>query len=68
MLGHMTIDKIAIEDIWVNVISFHIGCPCPDERIKERFMHFVNERLTDNMTEQDVYDLFPQFINYLGSW
>ena len=68
MLGHMTIDDIAIEDIWVKIFSFHIGCPCPNERIKEQFIHFVNERRTDDTKEQDVYDLFPLFINYLGEW
>jgi hypothetical protein len=64
----MMIDDIAIEDVWVKIFSFHVGCPCPSERIKERFIAFAKENLKEDSQEQDIYDLFPIFINYLGEW
>ncbi len=62
------VDDIMIEDVWVKMFSFHIGCPCPNEKIKDLFISFVKERLSKDAKEEQIYNLFPDFINYLGEW
>ena len=40
----------------------------PTRPAKEPFITFAKENLKEDSKEQDIYDLFPIFINYLGEW
>jgi hypothetical protein len=63
-------DEILIEDLWAKIFALHIGCSCPNDRVKEKFIHYVlANRVGDiRLTEDFVFSQFPTFINYLAEY
>ena len=33
--------EIIIDDLWTKLFALHIGCKCPNERVKEKFINFI---------------------------
>ena len=67
------IDKVfqkndELDDYWAKMFALHIGCPCPNEIVKEKFIGFVLMNRKDNtqLTEEFVFNQLPSFINYLA--
>jgi hypothetical protein len=65
--------EIIIDDLWTKLFALHIGCKCPNERVKEKFINFIltlkNDQAPDNhLTEEFVFSQFPKFINYLAEY
>jgi len=63
-------NKILIDDLWAKLFALHIGCKCPNKRVKEKFIHFVLDHRNNNdqLTEEYVFSQFPEFINYLAEY
>ena len=63
-------DEILIEDLWAKIFALHIGCSCPNDWVKEKFIHYVlANRVGDiRLTEDFVFSQFPTFINYLAEY
>ena len=65
---------IKIDDLWTQIYAQQIGCPCPNKRVKELFIHYVLTSLeekggvvgTEKLDDKFIYDQFPKFINYLA--
>ena len=63
-------DEVVVEDYWAKIFALHIGCPCPNERTKHKFVHFIleNKGESGHLTEEFIFNQFPQFINYLSEY
>ena len=63
-------NKILIDDLWTKLFALHIGCKCPNERVKEKFINFILSNMEDgdHLTEESVFLQFPEFINYLAEY
>jgi hypothetical protein len=61
-------ERIMLDDYWAKVFALHIGCPCPNQKVKERFFSFVISNRENNqpLTEEFVFNQLPSFINYLA--
>ena len=61
-------ELVVLEDLWAKLFAFHLGSHCPNERAKEKFIHFVlSERHEQEpLTEEFVFKQLPRFINYLA--
>ncbi len=57
-----------IEDSWAYAFAMSLGTSQPSEKIKERFIVFAKERLPLTATQDDIINIIPNFINYLGEW
>ena len=40
-------NKILIDDLWTKLFALHIGCKCPNERVKEKFNNFILSNMED---------------------
>jgi|TARA_R100001198_G_C5164943_1_gene168432 hypothetical protein len=59
-----------IEDMWAKMFALSLGVSCPNERVKELFIHFAMKRYKKDIPEDDeqyFYDLLPEFINHLAN-
>ena len=63
-------NKILIDDLWTKLFALHIGCRCPNKRVKEKFINFILSNMDDgdHLTEESVFSQFPEFINYLAEY
>ena len=63
-------DEIIIEDLWAKIFALHIGCPCPNDSVKQKFIHYVLDNRIDgqHLTEDFVFSQFSEFINYLAEF
>jgi hypothetical protein len=61
-------EQIILDDYWAKVFALHIGCPCPNKKVKVRFFDFVisNRKENQPLTEEFVFNQLPSFINYLA--
>ena len=57
-----------IEDSWAYAFAMSLGTKQPSEKIKARFIVFAKDRLSLTATGDDVINIIPDFINYLGEW
>ncbi len=57
-----------IEDSWAYAFAMSLGTKQPNEKIKARFIVFAKERLPLTATQDDIINIIPNFINYLGEW
>jgi hypothetical protein len=52
------------------MFALSLGVSCPNERVKELFIHFAMKRYKKDIPEDDeqyFYDLLPEFINHLAN-
>jgi hypothetical protein len=68
------------DDAWSRMFAMILGTRQPHNDIKEKFRGFIEERLRRDKeerlyalqlspcSEQDIINLFPDFIEYLGDW
>ena len=63
-------DEVVVEDYWAKIFALHIGCPCPSDRVKQKFIHYVLANCIDgqHLTEDFVFSQFSEFINYLAEF
>ena len=63
-------DTMLIEDLWAKIFALHIGCPCPSDRVKQKFIHYVSANRDHGtlLTEEFVFSQFPTFISYLAEY
>ena len=61
-------EQIILDDHWAKAFAFHIGCPCPNKKVKEKFFDFIASNRKENqaLTEEFVFNQLPSFINYLA--
>lgn len=61
-------ERILLDDYWAKMFALHIGCPCPHEKVKEKFIGFVlmNRKHGVPLDEEFVFNQLPSFINYLA--
>ena len=71
----MTCDdpEIIIDDLWTKIFALHVGCKCPNDRVKEKFINFIlalknNQESDAYLTEEFVFSQFPEFINDLAEY
>ena len=58
-----------IEDAWAYAFAMSPGTKLRNEKIKEKFIVFAKERLVSKQsTQEEIINLIPSFINYLGEW
>lgn len=61
-----------VDDWWCQLFAMRLGAPLPSEKIKFRFISFVEERCSEvgswRITDDDLSNLFPEFIDRLGEW
>jgi hypothetical protein len=61
-------ELLFLDDMWTKLFAFHIGTVCPNDRVKQKFIHFcldgrVNQ---EELSEEFVFKQLPSFINYLA--
>ncbi len=61
-------ELVVLDDLWTKLFAFHLGAQCPNERAKEKFIHFVlaERHEQEPLTEEFVFEQLPKFINYLA--
>jgi len=61
-----------IDDWWCQLFALRIGANPPSDRIKHRFISFVEERCSEvgcwKIKDGDLSVLFSEFIERLGEW
>ncbi len=61
-----------IDDWWCQLFAMRLGAPTPSEKTKHRFISFVEDRCHEvgswKVTDDDLCNLFPEFIDRLGEW
>lgn len=59
-----------IDDWWCQLFAMRLGAPLPSERIKLRFINFVEERCQEvgswRIMDDDLTNLFVEYIDILG--
>ena len=63
----------AFDDAWSRIFAMILGTRLPHAEIKEKFCEFIRAHCMGttgelSCSEQDIIDLFPDFIEYLGDW
>jgi len=61
-------ERLLLDDYWAKMFALHIGCPCPNKVVKEKFIGFVlmNRKSDTKLTEEFVFNQLPNFLNYLA--
>jgi len=61
-----------VDDWWCQLFAMRLGAPLPSERIKLRFIGFVEDRCTEvgswKIRDEDLTELFSEFLDELGGW
>ena len=54
------------------MFAMRLGAPLPSERIKLRFIGFVEDRCSEvgswKIRDEDLTELFSEFLDELGGW
>jgi len=61
-----------IDDWWCQVFALQIGCPLPSKDLGNKFIGFVEDRMEEvdavHLTDDDLAQFFPEFLESLGEW
>ena len=61
-----------IDDWWCQLFALRVGAKPPSNRIKQRFILFVEEQCTEvgcwEIKDNELSSLFSDFIDRLGDW
>ena len=61
-----------VDDWWCQLFAMRLGSPLPSEKIKFRFIRFVEDRCAEvgcwRITDDDLCKLFPEFIDDIAPW
>ena len=60
----------AVDDAWSRIFALHLGTYQPDSSVRKEFREFVSGWCMDvegklNATEDEIIELFPDFLNHL---
>ena len=61
-----------LDDWWGQLWGNRIAAKTPNKKMKERFFRYVYNRCRDvgsfKIKDDDIGNLFSDYINYLGEW